>query len=346
MTATTAPLRLAIVGDYLNEEDEQKGAPFSGYGGRFLRPMLRSLGVDPRAILWTNVFNLRPANGLTTFATDDKNARIESLPQLKVANQSVWVHRRWQGELDRLDSELRAFAPNCILALGSTPLWALFGQCNLKKYRGTTVVGKSDFKILPTYAPLSVIRQWKLRPIVYADLQKTLREATFPELRRPSRIIYIEPTLEDLDWFYEKYVVPAPSLSCDIETKKIGPYNTITEIGFAPDPSRAMVVPFWQRRAPHNYWPTKQKEIAAWRWVAKTLAHCPQFGQNFNYDITYLWREMGIPVPRLAGDTMLLQHSMYPEMEKGLGFLASLHTTEPSWKFMRSDHDSYKDGDD
>jgi len=43
---------------------------------------------------------------------------------------------------------------------------------------------------------------------------------------------------------------------------------------------------------------------------------------------------------------MLLHHAMQPEMEKGLGFLGSLYTNEPSWKFMRTDHDNLKKGDD
>jgi hypothetical protein len=31
---------------------------------------------------------------------------------------------------------------------------------------------------------------------------------------------------------------------------------------------------------------------------------------------------------------MLLAHAMQPEMEKSLGFLGSIYTDEPAWKFM------------
>ena len=57
------------------------------------------------------------------------------------------------------------------------------------------------------------------------------------------------------------------------------------------------------------------------------------FGQNFSYDVQYLWR-LGIPVPNWGDDTMIIHHAMQPEMEKGLGFLASIYTDELAWKFM------------
>ena len=39
-------------------------------------------------------------------------------------------------------------------------------------------------------------------PTTVMDLMKAKREAEFPEVRRPKREIWIEPTLEDLDEFY------------------------------------------------------------------------------------------------------------------------------------------------
>ena len=58
-------------------------------------------------------------------------------------------------------------------------------------------------------------------------------------------------------------------------------------------------------------------------------------GQNFLFDIHFLWRTVGITVPNATDDTMLLHHALQPEMEKGLGFLGSIYTREPSWKVMR-----------
>ncbi len=336
------PKNLLVLGDFLNEEDEQRGEPFAGYGGRLLRPIFRALDVEPSTLHWTNLFNISPSNGINTFA-GEKNDALPGKAQLKAGPRGIWVHKRWASELQRLENEIERVNPNCILALGPVALWALYNSCAIKKYRGTALLSGSR-KVIPTYAPLAILRQWKLRPILFADCRKALNESAFPELKRPRRVIYIEPTLADIRWFIEEKIRPAKKVSCDIETKKIGKHATITEVGFAPDKTCAMVIPFYCREK-KNYWPTVEAEIKAWRLVAEILALRPQFGQNFNYDLTYFWKEMGIPVPWLSGDTMLLQHSLYPEMEKGLGFLASIHTSEPSWKFMRTDHDSYKDGD-
>jgi hypothetical protein len=42
---------------------------------------------------------------------------------------------------------------------------------------------------------------------------------------------------------------------------------------------------------------------------------------------------------------MLLHHSLQPEMKKALGFLATIYTEEPSWKFMRKEVDTTKTED-
>ena len=39
---------------------------------------------------------------------------------------------------------------------------------------------------------------------------------------------------------------------------------------------------------------------------------------------------------------MLLHHSLFPELQKGLGFLGSIYTNEASWKLMRGQDDSNK----
>jgi hypothetical protein len=177
---------------------------------------------------------------------------------------------------------------------------------------------------------------------VISDLVKARRESLFPELRRPERFIHIEPSIQDIADFYEEYIRPVSTLSTDIETKQ----GTITEIGFAPSWDRAIVIPFYSRSAPDgNYWPTRALEIEAWRWVRRICAEHTHFGQNFSYDIQYLWTRNHIPVPEVSDDTMILHHAMYPEMEKSLGFLGSIYTDEPSWKFMRQDAEELRAGD-
>jgi hypothetical protein len=180
----------------------------------------------------------------------------------------------------------------------------------------------------------------RLRPIFIADLYKAVRESTHREVKRPERTIWIEPTLNDLYAFEEGFIVPSPDLSIDIETSG----DQITCIGFAPRVDVALVLPF--RTMKGNYWPALDEELKAWQWV-KRMCSLPKsiVGQNFLYDIQFLWRKYGITVPHFEDDTMLLHHALYPEMKKDLGFLGSIYTDEASWKVNHKHKDTVKEED-
>src|SRR5260370_39006963 len=93
------------------------------------------------------------------------------------------------------------------------------------------------------------------------DLMKAKRESAYPEIRRPKRQIWIEPTIGDLYDFKCTYIDGAKRLSIDIETTG----NQITCIGFSPSPKLACVLPFVDpRRMGRSYWPTKAVERQAW----------------------------------------------------------------------------------
>jgi uracil-DNA glycosylase len=332
--------KIVVVGEAWNEEENRTGKPFSGAAGRALMQMLRTAGVDLADCHFTNVFNLYPEGNKVQSLAGDKASAIPGLPKL---GGKHYIHKAFAPEIQRLYAEILDHSPNVVILLGATPLWALTNLTSIKAARGTPaslLPAAGGFKALPTYSPSAMFRQWKLRPIIIADLEKAKRESEFPEIRRPTRFIHIEPEIEDLDDFYHQFIVPAPIISLDIETKS----NTITEVGLSPSPDRALVIPFWSRRT-HNYWSTPQEETYAWRFIQKVCAEKPCLGQNFSYDIAYLWMKMGIKIPRLAGDTMILHHALYPEMEKSLGFLGSIYTNEPSWKLMREKNDTLKDQD-
>jgi hypothetical protein len=182
------------------------------------------------------------------------------------------------------------------------------------------------------------MREWKLRPIVLADLDKAKREAQFPEVRRPQREIWIDPTLSDLALFEHTHIRDSTALSIDIETKG----EQVTCIGFAPSRGVALVVPFWDSRVGSgNYWPSLAEELKAWEFVRRWCARPGAIFQNGMYDMHHLWRSYGITCG-FGHDTMLLHHAQQPEMEKGLGFLGSIYTDEAPWKLMRNDSDTLK----
>lgn len=224
----------------------------------------------------------------------------------------------------------------------------MVGRTGITKLRGTTFLSThtvSGYKLLPTYHPAAVIRQYELRPTTIADLMKAARESAFPEIRRPAREIWIEPTLDDIERFIHeqiKNVSLGPCLlSTDIETSG----QRITCIGFSPRPSIGIVIPFDDDRKPDgNYWPTFEAELRCWTLVRGILEDptIPKLFQNGAYDISFLLRAYGIRVFNAREDTMLLQHALHPESLKGLGYLGSVYTDEGAWKHMRKKHETIK----
>ena len=332
---------IMIVGEFPGKEEAQNARPQDDASYQILNQMFRVAGINRDECYFTNVFQQRPPQGRLENFGGPKVEAVQGWPQL---SSKLWIHRNFQPEIDRLLHEVDTIKPNVILALGVTALWALCKQTGIKKNRGTPMrMFDGECKVLPTYHPSIIFRQWKLRPIVIKDIAKLRAESLFPEVRRPVRYIHMSPTIPDLYSFYERYMKDAGDISTDIETKM----GTVTEIGFAPTHDRALVVPFYSRDTPGgNYWATAEEEFAAWQFVKMVCEKHPMVGQNFCYDLQYLWMKNRIRTMTVADDTMILHHALFPEMEKSLGFLGSIYTNEPSWKFMRTDHDTLKAEDD
>lgn len=331
-----------ICGEAWGDEEVRQGKPFVGPSGSVLKSLLRQVGIPLDNCYLTNVFNFKPPGNKIEALCGSKT---EAIPFYREIARGKYIHKSYQPELDRLHAEIESVNPNLIIALGNTPLWAICKKAGIKKYRGSPLPSHDGrYKVLPTWHPAAVLRQWELRPICFADLSKAREEMAFPDLVRPQRFIYLYPTIEEIEEFYEEFLSPAEYISCDIETKQ----GQITEVGYGtPDGKYAIVIPFWDREKPNgNYWSTLSLELKAWSIVRKINANHKLLGQNFSYDMQYFWRTVRIPCPHFEGDTMLAHHSLQPEMEKGLGFLGSVYTKEPSWKFMRTDHATLKKGDD
>lgn len=334
--------KVMIVGDYLEEAAERKGRSFAGPSEGLLMGLLRQVGIAKEEVFLTNAIQLRPrGNRFETFCGPKSEA---AYPAARPLVPGKYIHARYLPELERLDAEIARHNPNVILALGNVALWALTRKSGIKKYRGSPLPSLSGHKVIPSWPLTTVFRQWNLRVILLADLQKAKTEKEFPEIDRPQHFIYMRPDLDDIASFYYDKLVGQPFLSCDIETKM----GTITEVGYGTaDAKHCLVIPFWDReQRDGNYWRTQEEELAAWQWCRRLNEEFHLIGQNFSYDMQYFWRTVGIPCPHFLGDTMLQHHSLQPEMEKGLGFLGSIYTNEPSWKFMRQDHSTLKRGDD
>lgn len=360
-----------LLGEAYGENEAKLGRPFVGPSGVELLRMLNESGLieltafdrdyindfyktgNPALLdaVWslhpevyrTNVFNLHPPGNRLEHFCGPKAGAIPGWPALLT---SKYVRREFERELERLGDEILSTDPNLIICLGNSALWALAGRTGVSKLRGTTLLSShciSGYKLLPTYHPAAVLRQWELRPTTIADLMKASRETDYPDIRRPPREIWIEPSIEDIERFIAEEITPLsnPLLSIDIETSG----NRITCLGIAPSGQVGIVIPFDDSRQKSGcYWPSVTAEKQVWEIIRRVLEDTStrKLFQNGAYDISFLWRAYGIRVYGACEDTMLLHHALHPESLKGLGYLGSIYSDEGAWKYMRKATETIK----
>lgn len=365
--------RIVFVGEAWGQSESETGQPLVGSAGKEFWRMLGDAWpeVEPEthrrieaahrygntwiqfrhewmaqaSIAFTNVLAFRPPGNQLDQLCGPKAEVGKDYPLPAIA-RAMYLRSEYLTELTRLHEELNACQPNLVVALGNTACWALLRATNIGSIRGNvtesaSIIQLANFasgngwraKVLPTYHPAAVLRQWSWRSIVLADLMKARREGEFPEIRRPARRVLVDPTLTELTDWTDRAIASRPAvLAADIETG----IGQIKCISFAYGTSEALVVPFMDsRQRSGSFWPDQWAEVQAWRQVRRLLeSPIPKLGQNFLYDLQYLL-PMGIRPANCTEDTMLLHHSHFPEMQKGLGFLASIYSDELSWKLMR-----------
>lgn len=334
---------IVLLGEAWGMQEEQERMAFVGPTGWELNRMLEQAGIARKDCFCTNVFNLRPGGNKIEGLCGPKEIAIPGYPAI---GRGGYIRKEFARELDRLGKELDEINPNVVVALGNTASWAMLGKTMISKIRGTVQLSthtRTGIKVLPTYHPAVIFRQWSVRPTTVMDLVKAKREARYPDIVRPKREIWIEPTLEDIHEFNRRYIEPCERLAVDIETAG----RVITCIGFAPRKDLALVIPgFGIRRAGRPYWPSLDVERKVYKAVKDILTGpIPKIFQNGLYDIAFIWRAWGFPVMAAEDDTMLLHHALQPESLKGLGYLGSIYTDEIAWKQMREKHTTIKRDD-
>lgn len=338
---STGPLdaRIFVLGEAPGERESELLRPLVGPSGHELRRMMQTVGLNLDDCYKANVFSRQPrGNNLHLYGATEPSRAYTSLGPL-AAQPSTFMDVAHEGELHRLYAEITQVSPNIILALGNTATWALGLGTGISSLRGSVHLSSvpalpAQVKVLPTYHPAMILRQWDQRVIGLADLDKARIESAYPELRFDNTELWLNPTLDDLEEFDLRHMQPAKRCACDIETRK----GQIDFICFTPEPANvSLSIPFWVKRGPHapHYWPTVHAERTAWRYVHKWMERpdLVKVFQNGLFDLTYIPATGCTPV-NCSEDTMLASHSLYSEMQKGLGFLGSIHANVPSWKSM------------
>lgn len=330
------PARIMLLAEAPGSEESEKLRPLVGPSGYELRRMLATIGLSLDDCYKANVFSRQPSgNNLALYGTDDPQRAFRDLGPL-AQNPLTYMDTMHSPELSRLYEEIRQCNPNIIIALGNTATWALGLGLGITALRGsvhtTSVLGTRPFKVVPTYHPASILREWSQRTIALADLQKALDESHTPDFNFDNTELWIVPTLDDLAVFDRDYMEHASICAADIETKR----GQITCISFSPRVDVSLVIPFWMEGSNPSYWARTQEEALAWSFVRKWMERedLTKVFQNGLYDLQYL--QSHCRPAACTEDTMLMHHSLFSELSKGLGFLGSVYTNTPSWKKMRT----------
>lgn len=331
------PCRILLLGEAPGETESERGIPFVGPSGQELRRMLKTIGVELDEVYRTNVFSRRPPGNDVAVGYGTSQGDGGGLGPL-TSNPRTFLAPEHAEHLARLQGEIRACNPNVIVALGNTACWALGLGLGINSLRGSVHLWTSPwgraYKVLPTYHPAAILRQWDLRVVAIADLEKALVESETPDLQFDNSTLWLNPTWADLVEFGNDHLATATVLATDVETKR----GQITCLSLCPGGHVSLCVPFWQTAGPGgpHYWDA-ETEVRVWQWVRRWLEDqgIVKVMQNGMYDVQYFLAH-GIRVRNATEDTMLLHHSLYCELQKGLGFLGSVYANVPSWKSMRT----------
>lgn len=302
--------KIAIVGDFTDGFDIQARKPFSGPGGQVLENCLHTANLIRGEVYMTNLIKAKTDNHRKYF--DEK--------KVKFTEEGMAYVRLLQAEM----SEVQA---NIIIAAGAASFAALCSLGHLSMYRGyvfpsTLLPGR---KVIPIHHPKSAMRgMYTYRHMIAADLRKGKEESASTELKRPEReLVYAYDSIGDaIDWL--QYFTEQSIVGFDIEVINY----EVSCVSFSSSPEMAVVIPVADR------W-NLDEELLIWRGIQRVLGNpaSTKVIQNGMFDIPFLLTRNGIVVRGEIHDTMIAHSIMYPELQKGLGFLGSIYCgSQEYWK--------------
>lgn len=309
------PYKLAIIGEAPGADEIREGKPFVGYSGKFLNGLLSKAGILRDACFIGNICQHRPpGNDITHFSREGKE---------------------FQEGLAALNTHLKEFNPNICLLLGKTALWAAKGVDNIGDWRGSLFLGEKEpfigRKCIAAYHPAACLRQYEWTPLLSFDIKKAYNESTTPTLILPERQLIIDLDAEGIVQQLERILVAKPLVSLDIE----GYIDAMSCLSIATSDSFSFIIPFSTTSNENHFDPESESRI--WLLLSRLLADptIPKVLQNSLYDRFVLQYSYNIVIAGVVDDTMLKHHELYCELEKSLGFQASLYTHEPFYKSDR-----------
>lgn len=321
--------RLAIIGDAPGADEELQGIPFAGQSGRLLDSILGNVGIDRAACFVGNVCKYRPPSNAKTGLPDlnefDEYVEKTVKGQTKLVRikGSYMSHPKVLEGMNELRAELASFAPHATFCLGQAPLdFAKGPGLSLEDLRGR-INPSSIGKIVPSYHPSYVLRNYSEWPFFRWDAMRVRQESETPSLSLPTRIFDLDLSAAEICHKLDTW--PAGLLaSVDIE----GGLDGWTCMGISSAPNYAFIVAFAQHSASEQ----GRIYVSLSRFLGRS--DIPKCLQNSLYDNFVLYYGFSMLIRNVREDTMLKWASLFSELPKGLDTQASVLTREPQWKHL------------
>lgn len=320
------PAKIMLVGEAPGAEEDIRGRPFVGASGMELDRMLNEAGLHRNNCFVTNVVRRRPAgNDISAHVSRLKRCPASDMSAFRDGWATSWVHEGYE----KLLKEISLVQPNVIVAFGNVALWALSGRWGIGDWRGSELTADissdSKPKLVPTYHPAAVLRQWSWRSAVVGDLRRAAANINSRSYPPKTWTFRVRPSFDEavrwLNGLGERLDRgDATRVSFDLETR----HKHIACAGFATSRNDAFCIPFMEMGKPSGFW-SLGEEAELIRLISKILTHkkVEVVGQNLLYDAQYTWRWWHF-IPRVKQDTMIAWHTCFVEQPKALDYQASL----------------------
>jgi len=297
---------VALIGEAPSEEDSSQKQPFMDGAGKLLMGKCFEAGIMWKAAYRTNMIACRPT-GNNMESAETREAIAACRPGF--------------------DEEIKALKDlglKVLIPLGTLPAKHVGIEVNISKSRGSVYPGPHGLVVMPTYHPKFILQgAWKEEPTWVADLRKA-KDLSLKSWKPPKEKFHLFPSIADVEGFVDTAVKAKSLIGVDIEG-----FRKIMMVGLSKSSSEVLVVPFIKQGG-RPYW-NAVDELRVHKALGRLLKLCPTMYQNAQFDV-YALETQGYTVGNIAHDTMILHHSIHPELPHKLGYIVSIYGETPYWK--------------
>lgn len=316
--------RMAIIGGYPNDTDDDRGKPWVSPSGVTMRQWLVKVGVNPdRDVYFDNAVKCHPEIGRKPSPKEIKNCH------------------------DHLAAALHEVEPDIIIACGNQAVEALLPEALAKegitKLRGHVFWSEEyGCKIIPMFDPSSVFHDFMNELFCLADLRKAVKEMEHPdridqELGEYIPLLTVEDVereckrLEKADLLvFDTETSHNASIPCEEAGDKGGldwASAQVLCIGMTDTVGKAWIVPLVGQNF-RQIWTDQE-----YGRVMKAVRHLfesdvPKIAQNGKFDV-HMMREAGIKINEFIFDTMLAYSFIHDGASHALEPMRSMFTNMP-----------------